>query len=337
MTSTLKPPSIPAAGLPVRSATPPESAVDGRLARHSGRPSTLTDALMAVGMSRADLARTLHLSRPTVSGWANGRSRPARHYWPSLGRALGLTQAEIEVLFADGPPARHDGGPLPSLAFVRRHSGLTQRALARAVGVAPTTLAMWETAGVRVPQGLIDVIAHVLDTDVAGLTSRPPCVGVEDPRPLRRLRKNAGMSQREAAAHLGIAIATIARYESGDRRLPVKMVRRMAALYRCPTSSILRHSGTTLLPLPPGRTWGAEQVPEGIRAARLAAGLTKVQVGRAVGRSAQAVYKWELGLARPRPQTCRRLEVLLGLPPGRISYDNPTAPVLDDLFPGAHM
>jgi transcriptional regulator with XRE-family HTH domain len=286
------------------------------------RPSTMTAALKAAGMTRVQLAHTMHVSRPTIYQWENGRRQPARHYWPSLATALGLTLDEVAALFADHPPARYDGTPLPSLAFERHRVGLTQRALAQSVGVAPTTLAMWETAGVRVPLGVVDEIARQLDTTVARLAGRPPSVADVDSRPLRRLRKNTGMSQREAAAHLGIAIGTLARYESGERPTPVAAVRRMATLYRCPMEAVLRYSGRTLLPLPPGVVWREEQVPEGIRAARLAAGLTKAALGRALGTSAQAVHKWERGLTRPRTSTCRRLEALFGLPVGKIPYSN---------------
>jgi transcriptional regulator with XRE-family HTH domain len=141
-----------------------------------------------------------------------------------------------------------------------------------------------------------------------------------DPRPLRRLRKGAGMSQRETAAYLGIAIGTLARYESGERPISIMVARRVAALYGCPISIVLRHGGRVLPPIPPGPVWRAEQVPEGIRAARIVAGLTKAGLARALGTSAQAVHKWERGEARPRVPTCRRLEQVLGLSVGRIPY-----------------
>ena len=54
-----------------------------------------------------------------------------------------------------------------------------------------------------------------------------------------------------------------------------------------------------------------------IRALRTAAGMTKVGLGRAVGRSGQAVAGWEAGRTRPTPGTFRRLEVVFGLSAGR--------------------
>jgi transcriptional regulator with XRE-family HTH domain len=202
-------------------------------------------------MTMTELARALHVSRPTVSLWERGGRKPARHYWPLLGSVLALRPAEVAPLFADHPPARHDGEPLPSLALVRRRKGLTQHALARLIEVAPTTLSMWETAGVRVPPGVAAEIARVLDTDLLWLAAEPRRRAVVDPRPLRRLRKQAGMSQREAAAYLGIAVGTLARYEAGERQAPVAVVRRMAKAYGRSVEELL-HSGCEVPPLPRG-------------------------------------------------------------------------------------
>jgi DNA-binding XRE family transcriptional regulator len=94
----------------------------------------------------------------------------------------------------------------------------------------------------------------------------------------------------------------------------------MAAAYRRPLPGILAASGIELLPLPAGARWRPEDVPDGIRAARTAAGLSKVALGRAVGRSGQAVRSWETGRSRPGPDSCRRLELVLGLPPGKLPF-----------------
>ena len=66
--------------------------------------------------------------------------------------------------------------------------------------------------------------------------------------------------------------------------------------------------------------WRPEQVPGGLRAARAAAGLTKVALGRAVGRSGQAVRNWETGRTHAGPATCRRLEVVLRLCVGTLPF-----------------
>jgi transcriptional regulator with XRE-family HTH domain len=294
----------------------------GFLGARQGRPATLTAARVAAGMTVAELARAVHLSRPTVSMWEKGTRRPARRYWPALGSALGLTLDEVAALFVDHPPSRLDGEPLPSLGPLRRRRGLAQRALAGLVGVAPTTLSMWETSGTRVPAGVAEELARVLDVALTELAASPqgsPCV---DPRPLRRLRKEAGMSQREAAAHLRIAVGTLARYESGERSTPVAISRRMAAAYQRPTAELLAHCGIDLPAFPSGTPWCPADLPHVIRAARMAAGLTKAQLGRVVGRSGQAVSAWEVGRTRPSAVTCRRLEAVFRFPAGSLPNGN---------------
>jgi transcriptional regulator with XRE-family HTH domain len=284
----------------------------------AGSRRTLTEARTAAGLTISQLARALHLSRPTVSYWEKGVRRPARAHWPRIAAVLGLDEAEVAALFADHPPARLDAVPLPCLASVRRRAGVTQRALAERVGVAPTTLSMWETAGVAVSAALAARLAAALDTDASRLAAQPPAASVRDPRPLRHMRREARMSQREAAAHVGIAVGSLARYEAGERRAPVAVARRMAAAYRRPVSEVLSACGIALLPLPAGVRWRPEDLPKALRAARIAAGLTKVALGRAIGRSGQAVRSWETGRSRPGPAVCRRLEVVLGLPAGKL-------------------
>jgi transcriptional regulator with XRE-family HTH domain len=128
------------------------------------------------------------------------------------------------------------------------------------------------------------------------------------------------MSQREAAAHLGITVGSLARYEAGERRTPMVVLRRMAGAYQRPVAELLEHGGCTILPLPRGPRWRPRDVPAAITALRLAAGLTKVDLGRLTGRSGQAVGAWEAGRTRPGTATSRRLETIFGLPGGQLPY-----------------
>lgn len=281
-------------------------------------PSTLTEARLTAGLTLGELARRVHVSRPAVAGWEKRSRRPGRHFFGALAAALNLSGNEVEALFHAYPAARLDGRPLPSLASLRRRSGLTQRAVAQLVGVAPTTLSMWETAGIAVAPAMAARLAQILGADVAQLAATPALVLVPDPRPLRRWRREAGMSQREAAAHLGIAVGSLARYEAQQRRPPVDVARRMAGAYRRSLEDILAACRIRLLPLPTGVRWRLAEVPDGIRAARTVAGLTRVGLGRAVGRSGQAVRGWEMGRSLPSDAVRRRLEAVLGLPAGKL-------------------
>src|SRR3954451_8383014 len=87
---------------------------------------------------------------------------------------------------------------------------------------------------------------------------------------------------------------------------------------RRPVAEVLTACGIELLPLPARARWRPEDLPEGIRAARTAAGLSKVALGRAIGRSGQAIRGWENGRSRPDSAMCRCLEVVLGLPAGKL-------------------
>ena len=279
-------------------------------------PSRLTSARLRAGLTVTELARLLHVARTTVSMWERGDRGVARNYWPVLAAALGMRQDELPALFEGCPPARLDGVRLPSLARARRTAGLTQQALAEHLGVAPTTLAMWESTRVRVHVVMAERLCTVLDVELTSLTAEPPGQGL-DPRPLRRRRRLAGMSRAEAAAALGVSVGALARYEAGERATPIPVVRRMARAYGRSVEELLPYSGSRLVPLPPRRRWTPEEVPQAIRALRTAAGLTTVGLGRAVGRSGQAVASWEAGRSLPMPGTFRRLEGVFALAPGR--------------------
>ena len=278
----------------------------------------LTRARTAVGMTMTELAREVHVSRPTVSLWERGGRRPAEWYWPGLAGALGLSADAVGSLFDDAPPSRYDRCRLPALAAVRRATGLTQREVAQRVGVAPTTLSMWESAGVPVPVAIARQLGELLGADLERLARVPAPVAAPDPRPLRLFRRSAGMSQREAAAYLQVAVGSLARYESGERPVPMGVARRMAAAYRRPLGDVLAHGGTQVAPLPPGARWTPADVPQAVLALRTMAGLSKNGLGAALGRSGQAVRSWETGRGLPSAPAARRLEALFGLPPGVI-------------------
>ena len=324
MTATL--PSPPATRSPpralLRSAQSNGSAACGtdRARPAAGtRVRSLTQARVRAGLTKTELARRLLISRPTVSMWESGARAAARIYWPALSAALGLDIDEIERLFRDLPPSRLDGRRLPALGRARRRAGVTQRDVADRLGVAPTTVSMWESAGVPVPGALVAPLGQLLATDVADLTRAPlPAAPSPDPRPLRELRRGARMSQREAAAHLRISVGALARYEAGTRNTPMPVVRRMAAVYQRTVTDLLVCSGTELYPVP-ATPWSADELPDVLRALRSARGLTKVAVGRAVGRSGQAVRSWETGRTRPAPATLQTLEVVFRLPRGRLT------------------
>jgi transcriptional regulator with XRE-family HTH domain len=283
-----------------------------------GDAGSLTRARARAGLSKTELARRLHVSRPTISMWESGSRSVSRIYWPALGAALSLEPAQVEELFRAHPTSRLDGRRLPSLGPARRRVGMTQREIAGRLGVAPTTVSMWETGGVPVPAALLAPLGQLLATDVRSLERTPESEpAAADERPLRGLRRDARMSQREAAAHLRISVGTLARYEAGERATPLRVARRMAAAYQRSLSEVLRCSGTQISPLPPA-PWSTSELPAVLGALRAAGGWTKVELGRAVGRSGQTVRSWETGRTRPTREILGALEVVFSLAPGRL-------------------
>jgi transcriptional regulator with XRE-family HTH domain len=141
----------------------------------AGRP--LTRARVAAGLTLTELARAVHVTRPTVAMWEAGTRQAARCYRAGLARALHLEPAQVAALFAGYPPARDDRVVLPGLARARRRAAFTQREVAQRVGVAATTVSMWESAGIPVPADVAAQLEQLLATDLAALVhhrrSRP--------------------------------------------------------------------------------------------------------------------------------------------------------------------
>ena len=54
-------------------------------------------------------------------------------------------------------------------------------------------------------------------------------------------------------------------------------------------------------------------LPENLRAARLARGMSTEQLGRAIGTSRQRINKWELGDGRPSPENLEKLAAFFGM------------------------
>lgn len=58
--------------------------------------------------------------------------------------------------------------------------------------------------------------------------------------------------------------------------------------------------------------------PSALTAARLAAGLTQVQLAEAIGCNDRCLYRWEHGKAQPRPETLFKLAKILNCDPEKL-------------------
>ena len=136
---------------------------------------------------------------------------------------------------------------------------------------------------------------------------------------LPELRRAAGMTQRELALYLGVSVRTLAYWEAG-RPVPPPATRQLARLLRRPLPQIIAAVG---LPEP---SFGSrphagrpESLGDAVAALRWSSGLSAAELGRRLGVSRWTMRRWESGSTRPSPGACRRLESVLGLPPGSLT------------------
>lgn len=106
-----------------------------------------------LGLQQRDVAQKLGVNVNTVTNWELNRTQPAPRFIPGIIRFLAYVPFDTTG----------DSLPVPArLKAYRRIHGLSQKKLAVALGVDPSTLARWEL-GKSQPQGeLLNRITGVL-------------------------------------------------------------------------------------------------------------------------------------------------------------------------------
>jgi len=183
------------------------------------------------GLTAGSLARRLLISRSTLSRWELGTHRPAAAYLPALSRHLGVAQPVVERAIAHLPPARGDCAKLPGLAAIRRRQSVSAADVAAALGVRPSTVSAWENGTNPVPLHLLPALAAAINAPRAQLLAEVPA------RPAHRTpwataRRRFGMTQREAAAVLGISVTHLSRIENGHVQPARTVATAMVRTYR---------------------------------------------------------------------------------------------------------
>jgi transcriptional regulator with XRE-family HTH domain len=272
--------------------------------------SLLTRARLAAGMNRVELGRALHVGPAAVYQWERGNVRPAAGLLPELARTLGLSRRQLDDALADHPPCRHDGEKLPTLGAVLRRHGLSRLDVGRLLGIAGSTTFEWETGRRRVPSWAVRELSHAcrMDPDLL-LTQARRAKATPSVRTLAGLRRRVHMSQKEAAAVLGVSATTLARYESGQRSMRLPAARALARLYRVPLSRVLEAAGLTPPAVLFARDWRREPLPIVLLELRRAAGLSMTQVARLTGVSHSTVRRWESGESTPGAHALAALEL----------------------------
>jgi transcriptional regulator with XRE-family HTH domain len=198
------------------------------------RSRTLRELRCSAGLTAADVARQLMLSRPTISRWEAGTHRPAPAHRRALADALAVPLTVVDQALADHPAARSGSVRLPRLGHLRRSRGLSAREVAAALGTAPSTVSAWETGAGRVPTDRLADLATVLGTTPSMLITggSSAALTVDTVTAWAAGRRSRRMSQREAAAVLRISRSHLSRIENGHRKPGPRLATAMVRIYR---------------------------------------------------------------------------------------------------------
>lgn len=133
-----------------------------------------------------------------------------------------------------------------TLLKARTNAGYTQQAAGEQVGVTGQTIRNWEIGLTEPSQENLEALASLYGLRVEGLKTDAPVLPATqnrsharqrlhvDPKVLRQARKDAGLSQADAAQRSTIDISSIRRYERGETRPTRTALQRLALIYGKP-------------------------------------------------------------------------------------------------------
>lgn len=208
------------------------------------------------------------------------------------------------------------------LAERRRAVGLSQAALAAAVGVDHTTVSRWEAGFRRPAHDLTPLIAMALSVGpdtVEECFGRFPQLGGDTlgrVPGLKHLLAERGIDLCTASEMCATAEQDLVRWVYGRQSLPRYMIPRLVELLGMDRESFLREARMSVLRRESGFL-------SGLRRQR---GLTQRELGTRIGRTAMAISAWERGhtvplevsirrLSRALRVTCAELSLGMGWPP----------------------
>lgn len=297
-------------------------------------PAALRARREQLGLARTTVAHEVGVSPSMVQHWESGRHLPSPVHQRALAHALGIPGELVAACFdAVRPPP-----PPPPLSVqavglrgVRRQDHTPVRAIAAHLGVPEATVYNWESGRARLPLHHLQSLAAMWRCDTQALRTAlvtPPPAHAPRPvrvRPLRHLRRLAGLSRSEVGARLGVTANAVARWENGARP-PLHRIRALARLYRRSVTVVAAAAGHPPPPLLDRRQWEPHRLPEILQTLRTWTGWTQQELAGRCGCSVDAVRAWEHGRVTPRPHRRRELEDAFGLAPGALLPAWPARP-----------
>lgn len=286
-----------------------------------------------LGLSLESAGRLIGVAHTTVRDWERGR-RPQDLRLVRLSHVVPTVSRPTPAIGAAPTPAPDDPDATPALLLreARLRLELTVREVARGLGVSTATVSKWERGLSRPHLRHLPRLASVLRLDAGARNQLLLIARTETPRrrpasaqALGRARVRAGLSQRRAAARLGISDRLLRRYESGQP-VPLSLVIRMAREYGIGLGELARATGLILDPLLHSANWSPGELPRVLPSLREACGLSRAALARRAQVSARLIAKWESGEAYPHPEQERRIAVALGLAEHGLTALRPPAP-----------
>lgn len=173
-----------------------------------------------------------------------------------------------------------------AIAKARLAKGMTQKALAEAVGAKPSQISAWERGAIPPSIDALMRIANALEVDAATLF--PP--QKQEKNNVKALRTAKGMTQIELAKIIGVTQSTYSAYESGAYELPMDKLPLIAEALGVSVDDIEIYNEKSLITF-----------------YRKRKGLKQSELAEKTGLSTSALSNFETGRFKPSPATMQRI------------------------------
>lgn len=171
------------------------------------------------------------------------------------------------------------------IANARIAKGLTQKALAEAIGVRTPQISAWELGTLSPSVDALAKIAKVLDVSMEELISVP-----QSKTNLKELRKAAGVTQVQLAKIIGVAQSQYSSYESGAFTIPEDKLALIAETLGVGIDDII---------VPTRKN--------PITKYRERKGMLQSELAEKIGVSVSTMSNYEVGRSKPSPEILQRI------------------------------
>lgn len=198
------------------------------------RPEQVKNLRDRFDLTQQELAALLDVSPITIGAWETGKSRPRQSSIEKITELQEKTREEVdESLGRETLPEF-----LPAeVKRVRDALGLTQAELAELLDVSGAAVTSWETGHTRPNRENRKKLADLQQKPRAEVEEELEEAGISaaasrelSPDEVRRIREEAGLSQRELADRIGVSVNSVSNWETGRTSPRRSSVRKLLEL-----------------------------------------------------------------------------------------------------------